>query len=125
MSPVRASLALLLGCGLALSSGGCRSTSGAFQMDSNSRVPWFGMNFSLPTPSARRKTLQTISRTHAEEPTISLAEEHTVQPAPTQPRGLLSRLRGSDSAAIPAPPPSADELSGRTISLSGPREEFR
>ena len=136
-----AALTLWLGIG----SAGCRSTNGVFQMDSNSRVPWFGLNWALPQPSSRRKTLETISDTSPEKPVISLADdrrpaesaeparETTIStpartepsaPPPSAPRRLFSRLVGGDQS-LPFPGTSAPPRDEGTISLIGPREEFR
>jgi hypothetical protein len=125
MSANRSVSAVLVCCGLMAVSSGCRATSGAFQMDSNSRMPWFGLNLSLPKPKATRKTLETIGDARPRAPTISLADEHHPDPSAAPPRRLLPRLRGNDDAAIPAPPPSPHEQSDRPLRLEGPREEFR
>ncbi len=125
---MRSASVMLVCCGLMTAGSGCRATSGAFQMDSNSRMPWFGLNLSLPKPKASRKTLETISDSRPREQTISLANEHHRDPSPP-PRRLLSRLRGSESeaeeTAIPAPPLSPQEQSQQPLRLEGPREEFR
>lgn len=125
MSATRSVSVVLVCCGLMAVSSGCRATSGTFQMDSNSRMPWFGLNLSLPKPKSSRKTLETISDARPREATIALADEHYSEPPASPPRRLLSRLRGNDDAAIPAPPPSPREQADRPLRLEGPREEFR
>jgi hypothetical protein len=122
----RASLPLLV-VGL-LTSSGCQSSSRSFHMDSNSRVPWFGLNLPLPQPSSRRKTLETISDTAAAAPAIELADQKSIA-APTEPntpvRSLLPKWLGGTEASLPIPP-DAPKLDPReVVALDGPREEFR
>ncbi|MFV0442447.1 MAG: hypothetical protein ACK5Q5_02625 [Planctomycetaceae bacterium] len=117
---------LLLSCGLSLPSG-CQS-SRSFYMDSNSRSPWFGLNLSLPKPSARRKTLQTISDAKSDEPTVSTAELRTLQPpqVPTKKpvKSVLPKWLGGETAqSVPDDAPRLDP--DKIVELQGPREEFR
>ena len=112
-------LGLTLACALA----GCQSTRGQFQLDSNSRVPWFGLDLSLPKPSARRKSLQTIGQADTGPTPIVRSEERLPLPSAAPSRRLLSRWIGGEPG-IPAPAESAPR-DGEPISLAGPRAEFQ
>lgn len=98
-------------------------------MDSNSRMPWFGLNLSLPKPSARRKTLETIQDTAPEQSAIATAELREPQETVTAPsapvRSLLPKWFQSDKASIPIPDDAPQLDPEEIIELEGPREEFR
>lgn len=96
-------------------------------MDSNSRAPWFGLNLSLPKPSARRKTLETISQTEPEQPAVKTAELRTPEPEskPGPVRALLPKWLGGGAGAIPLPSDAPRLEADEIIALEGPREEFR
>jgi hypothetical protein len=118
--PLRIALLVVGLCGL---SSGCRSSNRWFSMDSNSSVPWFGFDLSLPQRDARRKTLETISDTRSEHPAVQLADR-AEEPALPPRNGPLSRLLQSSSEAIPLPPTAATIDDERIVELQGPREEF-
>jgi hypothetical protein len=115
---------VLISLGLAVS--GCQSSSRSFQMDSNSRVPFFGLNLSLPKPSSKRKTLETISDAQPQEPMVATAELRTSEPTrPVAPvRSLLPKWLGGESN-LPIPTDAPQITRDEIIELQGPREEFR
>lgn len=121
----RLSLVLML-CGwLLLSASGCRSTR-MFAIDSDSRSPWFGLNFALPKPSAKRKTLETISDDHPEQVQIATADLKSIEATPAQPvRSLLPKWLGGTTTSLPLPPDAPRIDHSETVTLGGPREEFR
>jgi len=127
-----ASLMLLGLCICLIAQSGCQSASRSFQMDSNSRSPWFGLNMSLPKSSSKRKTLQTISDQDSTRPAVATAEfKPSKQTAPslaatpaTPKRSLLPQwLGGAASQPMPVDAPTLDPR--RIVELQGPREEFR
>jgi hypothetical protein len=115
---------VLLGGTLACVASGCRSTSGSFRMDSNSRAPWFGLNLSLPKASAERKTLETISDTAPESDVATTADLKISEP-PSRKRSLLPRWLGGKEEAIPLPEDAVDLEDARVIRLEAPRAEFQ
>lgn len=118
-------LQLLLASGLLLgTASGCRSTSGSFQMDSNSRAPWFGLNLSLPKPSASRKTLETISDAHPHRERTATADLRVVE-TPSPKRSVLPRWLGGAEEAIPLPEDESGAAEARVIRLEAPRAEFQ
>jgi hypothetical protein len=119
-------LQILALCGCLLPAWGCRSTR-MFAIDSDSRVPWFGLNLSLPRQSAKRKTLETISDTAPTENRITTAElRETVERAPAAPvRSRLPAWLGGSPSSLPLPSDAPRIGDGATVTLEGPREEFR
>ena len=107
-----------------LSATGCQS-SRSFYMDSNSRMPWFGLNLSLPKRSAGRKTLETISDTRPSEAAITTADLRTPEPESKPLRSRLPHWLGGTESGIPLPPDAPRIDKEEIIELAGPREEFR
>ncbi len=118
-------LQYVLCCGvLASALCGCRSTR-SFGMDSNSNVPWFGLSLPLPKASSSRKTLETISETEPQRPSIATADLKTREPEPAPARSLWPKWLGGAVPSLPIPPDAPRIHPDETILLEGPREEFR
>jgi hypothetical protein len=103
---------------------GCQSQR-SFSMDSNSRAPWFGLNLSLPKASAKRKTLETISDTAPLQARIETAGLKTTASEPAPVRKLLPKWLGGTESSLPLPPDAPRIGDEGTVTLEGPREEFR
>lgn len=114
----------VLGLWCLVAANGCRSSSGSFSMDSNSRVPWFGLDLSLPQPSARRKTLETISDHNPAAARVSTAELRTTEREASSLSLVPRWLRGGNDA-IPLPAEAIRTANEQPVVLDGPREEFR
>lgn len=121
----RRPLVLAVCCLSAVAASGCKSTR-MFAIDSDSRVPWFGLNLSLPKPSAQRKTLETISDTQPEQARIDTAELTSIEPTPATPlRSRLPKWLGGQPSSLPLPPDAPRIEDEARVELNGPREEFR
>jgi len=124
MSP-RIPRLLLLATAIALTGVGCRSSSRSFYMDSNSRLPWFGLNLSLPKSSSSRKTLETIADSAPESHAVQTAELREVEPESKPVRSRLPRWLGGTETSLPLPSDAPRIDAEETIELTGPRQEFR
>jgi hypothetical protein len=113
--------ALLLACCAC----GCRSTNGFFQIDSNSRTPWFGLAVPLSRDKAGRKTLETIGQSGEHEAQIVPAAEQSTEkkPAAKKSPSLISHLLGTEESP-PLPEDTAAKDDESVVVLEGPREAF-
>jgi hypothetical protein len=113
--------ALLLACCAC----GCRSTDGFFQIDSNSRTPWFGLTVPLSKDKGGRKTLETISQSDEHDAQIIRADEQSTEkkPAAKKSPSLISRLLGTEES-LPLPEDASSNNDESIVVLEGPQEAF-
>ncbi len=123
MFPARSFLILVLS-GSFLLIAGCRSTSKTFSMNSDSGMPWFGLNFALPRKNSGRKTLETISDRSPGDQTISSADLREPVENPPPRRFLPEWLTGRNDASIPLPQGSLHADDEQIVQLEGPQEDF-
>lgn len=102
---------------------GCRSPNSFFQLDSDSRMPWLGLNIPLGQQNAKPKSVETVSQADEEAAKIVTAQEKSAA-APEKSPGFFSRLLGSEQS-IPLPDKIPASENDRVVILEGPRETFQ
>ena len=115
----------LIATALAASSG-CRSTNRFFQIDSNSGVPWFGLNVPLgdardSESDADDRVLAATERRPQQETIVATADRRREPQRPAA-RLLPNWLTGRDEAIpLPSDIPLAQQQATTPL---GPQEEF-
>jgi hypothetical protein len=94
---------------------GCQHNRSFFQMDSNSRVPFFGMDFTPQWPKRGSRSGSGVSR---------LQSHHPAEAVPSSGSPLSGPPQATD-AAVSLALPAADSPAVRRTSDSGPVEAFR